>query len=720
MLHSYGRRIALCSSLAWSALAAGFAQRFEPLRSVGELSTDFTEPAAVRYRGKSESNREYARRERRSRDNFALQTSVFLNRLHRSGQVLTGDWVTELVRRVGEEVLAAAPKAPTDVRFYVLPSAEVNAFATTDHVIYVTMGLLARLESEAQLAFILAHEVGHVELGHSLELYLEGERIAQEQRSASLFGGSGGLDGFLAKQRYSRELEMRADSYAHGVFAKTGYSGADALGVFELLKMGFLPFALHDLTAADLEAPHTAFPEAWILDSVSTIVADTIDEESSSHPDTDARMAAARKQLQRVKGASAKTWSAEEFAAMLRQTRYEVTDYRLRDFELGEATNNALWLLANDPQPDTLFLRRTIVQAGTNMITLRGIFEGRKALSDGGRQRPNRPRDDDETEEPGEAWPGEHTSQGAMQRYAYLFATADVTELASYWLELSLKLESDFPELASARALSDRLMSQLETSPNFGAGAWLTERKEFTGSMASHRLAERFSESETYADLDQWNEADGERLRGVAAKGVALGLDSVLVLTPSYHYGTYGFGYRPRPLITEEGESRQLGLIENSMKAHGVAGDVLSDKLAIDSAPRLNEVRLANEWAEQFANLEPFRLIPHNHDAMLAMMDARGVEQIVNIYETETRIAGFNRGTLLYLDVLYGLVSPWDALVSIGSPRRQTVLMQTVAEPRSRKLLYNRMQRTRDRQQRVKERALYYDFFARVGNKSRR
>ncbi|MEL7363057.1 MAG: M48 family metalloprotease, partial [Bacteroidota bacterium] len=90
------------------------------------------------------------------------------------------------VTRIGEEVLRQsalrqAPAPPevqnTPFTFRVLDSPVVNAFALPGGFVYVTRGLLAHLDNEAQLAMVLGHEVWHVAGRHA------SKRAAVQQRN---------------------------------------------------------------------------------------------------------------------------------------------------------------------------------------------------------------------------------------------------------------------------------------------------------------------------------------------------------------------------------------------------------------------------------------------------------------------------------------------------------------------------------------------------------
>ncbi|MEK7759832.1 MAG: M48 family metalloprotease, partial [Pseudomonadota bacterium] len=66
------------------------------------------------------------------------------------------------VQQVGERLAAKSHRPQLQYRFTVLDSPDVNAFALPGGYIYITRGILAHLNSEAELAAVLGHEIGHV------------------------------------------------------------------------------------------------------------------------------------------------------------------------------------------------------------------------------------------------------------------------------------------------------------------------------------------------------------------------------------------------------------------------------------------------------------------------------------------------------------------------------------------------------------------------------
>ena len=98
--------------------------------------------------------------------------------------------LTEYVNLVGLTVASSQPRSDIYYRFGVLDTDQVNAFATPGGYIFVTRGALALMQDEAELAGVLAHEVGHVNEKHVVKEIQKrartslGAEVAQEALDA--------------------------------------------------------------------------------------------------------------------------------------------------------------------------------------------------------------------------------------------------------------------------------------------------------------------------------------------------------------------------------------------------------------------------------------------------------------------------------------------------------------------------------------------------------
>ena len=124
------------------------------------------------------------------------------------------------------------------MRVKVIKDADLNAFAFPNGMIYIHTGLLARMDNEAQLAAVLAHEITHCIRRHALRAYRrymdQPALLRREQhtlsktRIARLAGFSGTM---AAMSGYINELEAEADLMGLELMAKAGYDTGEALSL---------------------------------------------------------------------------------------------------------------------------------------------------------------------------------------------------------------------------------------------------------------------------------------------------------------------------------------------------------------------------------------------------------------------------------------------------------------------------------------------------------
>lgn len=147
------------------------------------------------------------------------------------------------VDSVGQK-LASVSELPTlGWHFRLLDSPVVNAFAIPGGYIYITRGILAYLNSEAQLAGVLGHEIGHVTARHSAQQITRSQIAGVGLLAGAVFVGalrpytglaSEGLG--LLFLKYSRDNESQADELGVGYATRAGYDPRVIPSTYSMLK----------------------------------------------------------------------------------------------------------------------------------------------------------------------------------------------------------------------------------------------------------------------------------------------------------------------------------------------------------------------------------------------------------------------------------------------------------------------------------------------------
>lgn len=195
------------------------------------------------------------------------------------------------VNELGQRLARQSHRKDLEWRFTVLDTHEINAFALPGGYIYVTRGLLAYMDSEADLAGVIGHEIGHVTARHSAQRATRQQAAGIGVLAATILGAvlesrgargatdlassaSQGLAaGYIAS--YSRDQELQADSLGAEYLARNNYDPKNMIDVIGALK----DQERYAADAARAEGRKPASGANWL----------------SSHPSNDQRLADIRR-----------------------------------------------------------------------------------------------------------------------------------------------------------------------------------------------------------------------------------------------------------------------------------------------------------------------------------------------------------------------------------------------------------------------------------------
>ena len=172
--------------------------------------------------------------------------SLALEGLQRFGNPLNNESLQKYVNLVGTAVAVNSNRATIPYQFAVVDSPVMNAFAVPGGVVFVSRALVSILDSEAELAAVLAHEVGHVAAKHALK----STRRAQFFQgvgtitSASVGGDKGkqfasaigDMQAVLFDKGLDKEMEFEADLAAMETTYRTGYDPSAIIRVLEKMQ----------------------------------------------------------------------------------------------------------------------------------------------------------------------------------------------------------------------------------------------------------------------------------------------------------------------------------------------------------------------------------------------------------------------------------------------------------------------------------------------------
>lgn len=155
--------------------------------------------------------------------------------------------VQAYVNELGQRLARQSHRSQLQWTFTVLDSPQVNAFALPGGYVYVTRGIMAYLDSEADLAGVLGHEIGHVTARHGAQRATRQQTAGLGVLAATVLGAAFGVAdlasqlsqgvaaGYLAS--YSREQELQADQLGAEYLVRNHFDPKNMVDVIGVLKM---------------------------------------------------------------------------------------------------------------------------------------------------------------------------------------------------------------------------------------------------------------------------------------------------------------------------------------------------------------------------------------------------------------------------------------------------------------------------------------------------
>lgn len=149
--------------------------------------------------------------------------------------------INRYINEIGQRLARESRRPDMPYTFQVVNDKSINAFATMGGYVYVNTGLIATADNEAQLASVLAHEIGHITARHAIEQM-------RETAIARGIAAAAGLDrntivqigvDLALRRRNSRQDELEADQLGLNNLQQAGYAPSAMVAFMEkLLKQG--------------------------------------------------------------------------------------------------------------------------------------------------------------------------------------------------------------------------------------------------------------------------------------------------------------------------------------------------------------------------------------------------------------------------------------------------------------------------------------------------
>lgn len=339
-------------------------QEFYPLSAKGEIPLDFSTFTIEKiFEQHHNHEEEFSELSRRDQKLFLRAVHQGIDEILRSGTVLFGDPATVYINKLGKRIIGD-DESLMNLRFYTLKTNVVNAFSTNQGIIFVSQGLLAQVNSEAQLAFVLAHEIAH---------YIERHVIIGFKENLELMNSPTSISEKVKRYSvYSKDKEYEADRIGIQLYNKAGYNLNDLFSVFDLLIFSYLPFDSKEVKRDYFNSDNLFLPESFFKKQLPEINAEEdYDDSRSTHPNIKSRKDQLSGEIGKYEAwdSLSSLTSNEEFEYARSLCRMEQIRNNLYEFDYIGAMYNIV--LLEDRLKDNLHFKRYKAQAWLGLLSFK-------------------------------------------------------------------------------------------------------------------------------------------------------------------------------------------------------------------------------------------------------------------------------------------------------------------------------------------------------------
>jgi hypothetical protein len=369
---------------------------------------------------------------------FSALSNYKLQQLVRSGRLLYGDPLTVYANKVLDKLKKVSKADLSDVVVYTLKSNEVNAFATPQGIIYITVGLFGQIENESQLAFILAHEITHILEKHGQVRYQYSKEMIKK--------GKYGNDNLSELFKYTKEHELEADKEGIKLAADAGYDTESLIGTYQVLLYSYLPIDEWPVNYAWLENEKFKITDKFIRKELKPITAsEDDDDEFRTHPNVENRKAAVTaliKDYTKNKGVVYLCGTEEEFKNVQDLARFEMMNIYIRNAQYVAGLYHNLIL--SQKYPNNEFLAKTAAMTWYGNVKFKN-------------SRISKSSDDDEEII-------EVKNEGEIQQLYYLFSKLNKKSLNTLAVKEIWEASLEFPKDTFLLTIREKILEEFVTS----------------------------------------------------------------------------------------------------------------------------------------------------------------------------------------------------------------------------------------------------------------
>lgn len=770
-------RTSFLTSVFILALMPAFAQNagYQPLKCEGQIPDDFRTLTVMKHEMDVIDTKENSTNHRvnHATEQFLLETNYLVDELLLSGKILFNDPVSRYINKVADEVLKDQPSLRQKLRFYVVKSPISNAFSTRQGIVFVTLGLISQLENEAQLAFVIGHEVSHYTKEHVINTWKNNNQIFSTNRGYKYNTYEARIQ---MASSYSKDLELQADSLGITMLNNSRYDLRQAVTSLDVMQYSYLPFDDREFDPHFITFDQVEFPKAFMLDSITPIdyTIDDDDDSRSTHPNMKKRRTAIQNVIHAAKGGNELfIVSKQEFLNARKLARFENIRLLLLDRSYYEAIYHSY--LLKQEFPDDHYLDLSIGKglygiakykndnsysdcgdyygklegniqqcahlfyqmsdAQSTVIACRYLYDLAKKQKD--------PFVEDLRDDLFIEMINKHeVGEGYFLKYIVpdpitedsIHITTDTTKQdTQVTIQEVKKDESTFvSKYDKIRSERDKSSQPGNTSTTVDPAKMEFQKYVFTSLIddadfssyfvsikekAEKVKAEKKQEEALDSKLTYYQKQAKERAKKQErkSKGVRLGLDKIVVVDPFY------FTLDNRKKIRFESSELKLVNFSNDLQnvgqKTGLEVDVIAPKLFnAEDVDKYNEMCLLNDWVGERLDHENRNMIPLNSDYMYALADKHNTDYFMYTGVYSYKVPKENVGAILLAGIVLYPTLP-IVIAYLVSPNRYTMYYSLMFNVRNGDCILNENIQFKSKDSRGTLQSMMYDLMLQINRK---
>lgn len=403
------------------------------------------------------------------------ETWADLTRFLQAGSILTGDEMSNYVNRIAAELTRNEPELKGKVKLVINRNPGVSAGVFDQGVLYINIGMLAQVENEAQLAFVIGRQLLLYKEQNSLSRFKKRQQLMKEKK---LYGD----DLRKALREDSKDRQKAADRECIRLMKAAGYSLPQSLSALDVILYSYVPFDDVAFEPSIFEDKNLKFPETYILKETRSISADEdFDDSNNSFPNIRKRKEALQTEIDKYKTSEEErkkfVLPENDFRKVQQTARYEVCrQYDLKR-NFPQAIYTAFILQKKNPGDD--FLNRIIAGSLYNLAVYR--------LDTNNTQLRSRSNDDSSNEfnlmfdnnSSGQYYlPSYEKVEGQSQRVYYLISKMTPQEMAAVAMNYAWKRHLEAPEDKFYNRVCDRLFALMAEEHNLTMSSFASKSRD--------------------------------------------------------------------------------------------------------------------------------------------------------------------------------------------------------------------------------------------------